>query len=106
MGEMSKSDQVAVLEGRAGEAAQLLALMANSRRMLVLSNLVGGERSVGELATIAGLSPSALSQHLGKMRALGIVTTRRDAQTIYYSLAGHEVQALLEALCRLYAPDA
>jgi len=93
---------LAVLHQRAEEAAQLLASMANAKRLLVLCHLVEGERSVGQLATIVGLSQSALSQHLGKMRLQGLVKTRRDAQTIFYSLASREVRAVLETLYGLY----
>lgn len=98
---------LSVLEARAEEAAALLTSMANAKRLLVLCHLVEGERSVGELATIAGLNQSALSQHLGKMRLQGLVTTRRDGQTIYYSLASREVRKVLETLYGLYcAPEA
>lgn len=97
---------LAVLEEKAEEAAELLAAMANARRLLVLCHLVEGERSVGELAAIAGLSQPALSQHLAKMRMQRLVKTRRDAQTIYYSLASGEVRALLETLYGLYCSPA
>ena len=93
------------LQDRAKGAAMLLKILANDRRLVVLCELAGiGERSVGELETVSGLSQSALSQHLAKMRRHGIVKTRRAAQTIYYSLASREAKALIEALCRLYAP--
>lgn len=95
-----------VLEARAEEAAALLASMANAKRLLVLCHLVEGERSVGDLAALAGLSQSALSQHLGKMRLQGLVTTRREAQMIYYSLASREVRAVLETLYGLYCAPA
>ena len=90
------------LAGNAEQAAQLLAAMANPKRLLILCNLVGGEMAVGALATTVELSQSALSQHLAKLRALKLVKTRRDAQTIYYSLASGEVQAILETLYGLY----
>jgi len=93
---------LAVLKERAEDAAELLASMANAKRLLVLCHLVEGERSVGELAAVAGLSQSALSQHLGRMRLQGVVKTRRDAQTIFYSLASGEVRAVLETLYGLY----
>ena len=95
------------LSGNAEQAAQLLAAMANPKRLLILCNLVGGEMAVGALATTVDLSQSALSQHLAKLRALKLVKTRRDAQTIYYSLASREVQAILETLYGLYceAPE-
>ncbi|OYZ71767.1 MAG: transcriptional regulator [Rhizobiales bacterium 24-66-13] len=98
----SSKPPLPVLETRAEEAAALLSSMANAKRLLVLCHLMEGERSVGDLAMLAGLSQSALSQHLGKMRLQGLVTTRREAQTIYYSLASREVRAVLETLYGLY----
>jgi DNA-binding transcriptional ArsR family regulator len=95
------------LQKRAVDAASLLKIMANDRRLLVLCELAdAGERSVTELETVSGLSQSALSQHLAKMRHHGIVKTRRSAQTIYYSLASHEARVLIEVLCRLFLPKA
>lgn len=93
---------VAALEERAEEAAALLAALANPKRLLVLCHLVDGERSVGDLAAIAGISQSALSQHLAKMRMQGLVATRREAQTIYYRLASAKVGILIETLYRLF----
>ena len=93
---------LAALAPKAAQAADLLASMANPKRLLVLCNLLQGELSVGELAERVELSQSALSQHLGKMRALTLVKTRRDGQTIYYSLASKEVRAILNTLYRLY----
>lgn len=94
------------LQGHAGTAAALLKVLANDRRLIVLCELAGvGERSVGELEAVSGLSQSALSQHLAKMRQHGIVKTRRSAQTIYYSLASREAKVLIEVLCRLYVPQ-
>jgi DNA-binding transcriptional ArsR family regulator len=102
MTSLASKPPLAVLKERAEEAAELLASMANAKRLLVLCHLVEGERSVGDLATVAGLSQPALSQHLGRMRLQGIVKTRRDAQTIFYSLASREVRAVLETLYGLY----
>jgi DNA-binding transcriptional ArsR family regulator len=90
------------LEEKADEASLLLTAMANPKRLLVLCNLLESEKSAGDLAEIVGLSPAALSQHLGKMRALRLVDTRRDGQTIYYRLASQEVRGVLETLYRLY----
>ena len=90
------------LEPMAEEVAATLAAMANPKRLLVMCTLLAGEKSVSELAEIVQLSPAALSQHLSKMRALRLVSTRRDAQTIYYSLASTEVQAVLDTLYRVY----
>jgi DNA-binding transcriptional ArsR family regulator len=93
---------IAGLEAQAEEASQLLAAMANAKRLMVLCNLLDGEKSVGELAGIVGLSSAALSQHLSRMRAQELVATRRDAQTIYYRLASTEVREVLRTLYRLY----
>lgn len=90
------------LESRAEEVAATLTAMANPKRLVVLCTLLEGEKSVGDLAEIVQLSSGALSQHLGKMRALRLVTTRRDGQTIFYNLASAEVKAVLETLYRVY----
>ena len=71
-------------------------------RLLVLCQLVKGEKSVGELERIIGLSQSALSQHLMVLRRNDLVQTRRSAQMIYYSLNGQEVTAILTTLYGLY----
>lgn len=98
--------EMAALEAKADEVAATLTAMANPKRLVVLCTLLTGEKSVGDLAEIVQLSPAALSQHLGKMRALRLVATRREGQTIFYSLASAEVQAVLETLYRIYcAPD-
>jgi DNA-binding transcriptional ArsR family regulator len=94
------------LEAKAEEVAATLAAMANPKRLLVMCTLLAGEKSVSDLAEIVQLSPAALSQHLGKMRALRLVATRRDGQTIYYRLASAEVKALLETLYRIYCAPA
>jgi len=101
-----RNHELITLEEKAEEASRLLTAMANPKRLMVLCNMLDGEKSVGELAEIAGLSSAALSQHLGKMRALSLVNTRREGQTIYYSLASREVRAMLETLYRLFcAPE-
>ena len=84
-------------------ASRLLKAMGNRRRLHILSLLEAGERRVGELESLVGLSQSALSQHLARLRRDGLVTTRRQAQTIFYSLAGDEVRAVLTALARVPA---
>jgi len=90
------------LEKNAERASELLAAMANPRRLMVLCRLVDGEKSVTALASAVNLSQSALSQHLAKLRERGLVATRRDAQTIYYSLASREVSDILSTLYGLY----
>ncbi len=90
------------LESHAGRAAEMLRSMSNKWRLMVLCNLVAGEKSVGELQRIVGISQSALSQHLATLRAKKLVAIRRDAQTIYYRLNGPEVAAILTTLYSLY----
>jgi len=90
------------LEAKAHEAATLLTALANERRLAILCVLVGGERSVGELVKAVGLTQSALSQHLAKLRAAGIVATRRDAQTIYYRLASAAAGSVMTTLAEIY----
>jgi DNA-binding transcriptional ArsR family regulator len=93
---------IAALESRAEEAAQLLTAMANPKRLLVLCNLLQQERSVSDLAKLVGLEQSPLSQHLSKLRALGLVKTRRDGQTIFYRLSSENVTRLLTTLYEIY----
>jgi ArsR family transcriptional regulator, virulence genes transcriptional regulator len=101
-----QNGSLTALEAKAEEASIVLGAMANAKRLMVLCNLLEGEKSVNQLADIVGLSPAALSQHLGKMRALRLVETRRDGQIIHYRLASGEVREILETLYRLYcAPD-
>lgn len=90
------------LAAKAAEAARLLGALANERRLAILCELVDGERSVGRLVEAVGLTQSALSQHLAKLRAAGIVTTRRDAQTIYYRLASDAAGSVMKTLADIY----
>ncbi|MEN1927738.1 metalloregulator ArsR/SmtB family transcription factor [Luteimonas sp. MJ250] len=82
----------------AGEAAALLKALAHPARLLVLCQLVEGERTVGELQPATGLGASALSQHLAVLRDMALVHTRRQAQCIHYSLADGPAVSVLEAL--------
>ena len=87
-------------------AARFLKQLANASRLAILCELVEGERSVGELAAVVGLSQSALSQHLARLRGAGLVATRREAQTIYYSLADPGVTRIIGVLYELYCRPA
>ncbi len=87
------------------EEAKLLTLLANEKRLLIASHILRAELSVNELAEKVGLSQSALSQHLARFRAARVVTTRRDAQTIYYSTSDHGIRRVLEALEQILAKD-
>ena len=93
----------AELNRHARQAGALLKALGNERRLLVLCHLAEGEKSVGELERLIGVSQSALSQHLARLRRDNVVATRRVAQTIYYSLAHLKAEAVLELLDRLVA---
>ncbi len=98
--------RLADLEQRAGEAAQLLRLLANEKRLLILCYLiVHGEMSVGALVEAVGLSQSALSQHLAKLRDDGLVAFRRQSQTIFYRVADPKAARVIELLKDLFCPD-
>ena len=90
------------LQENARRASTLLKAMSNEHRLLILCQLLHGERSVGELERLIGLSQSALSQHLARLRRDNLVQTRRVAQTIFYSLSGEEAAAVIETLYGLY----
>lgn len=87
-------------------AAGLLSAMANPKRLMILCSLIEGEIPVGILANQVGLSQSALSQHLSKLRAQRLVKTRRDAQTIYYSSNSESVKMILATLEKIYCEKA
>jgi DNA-binding transcriptional ArsR family regulator len=98
---------VSGMEAKAEQAARLLATLAHGKRLLALCHMQEGEKSVGQLAGLVGLTPASLSQHLARMRDLRLVETRRDGQTIFYRLASGEVSALLQTLHGIYCtPDA
>lgn len=95
------------LQDNARRASALLKAMSNEHRLLILCQLSRGEKSVGELERLIGLSQSALSQHLARLRRDNLVQTRRSAQTIFYSLKGEEASAVIHTLYGLYcATDA
>lgn len=95
---------IAQFEESAGRAAVLLRLLSNERRLMILCQLIGGELSVGTLQGRLGLSQSALSQHLARLRADRIVATRREGQTIFYRIIDPAALQLLETLADLFCP--
>jgi DNA-binding transcriptional ArsR family regulator len=97
--------EIAQLEQRVDEAARLLKLLASESRLLILCRLVAErEMPVGALAAAVGLSQSALSQHLAKMREDGLVATRREAQTVFYRIADPNARRVLALLKSIYCP--
>jgi ArsR family transcriptional regulator len=103
MGMAQASMDLVEFEKKANEVADILRALANERRLMILCQLVEyGEATVGSLVDTVGISQSALSQHLGKMRDEGIVAFRRDAQTIWYRIADGRIEELFATLHRLF----
>jgi len=98
--------EIARLERKASHAAAVLKSISNKWRLLILCQLVKGEKSVGELLSVIDLSQSALSQHLAVLRAHKLVNTRRESQVIHYSIRGDEAPVILGALYELYCASA
>ncbi|MNE23218.1 putative HTH-type transcriptional regulator YgaV [compost metagenome] len=99
-----KSD-LELLQDSAVQAAALLQAVGNPHRLLVLCLLIAeGEMTVGALNEMVALSPSALSQHLAKMREEGLVTYRREAQTLYYRIEDPNVIKLIATLKDIFCP--
>jgi len=93
---------IAQLQANAGRASSLLKVMANQARLMIMCHLLKGEKNVQELQRHVGLSQSALSQQLAILRGQDLVRTRRDAQSVYYSLASKEAETLIGTLYDLY----
>lgn len=93
------------MEKNAPQAVMLLKAMANERRLQILCLLHNTELSVGELCANLNLSQSALSQHLAWLRRDGLVSTRKEAQTVYYTLSSTEVRQMIELLHGLYCEE-
>lgn len=102
---MDPAVSIQELKVHAQEATQLLKALANENRLMILCSLAQGELSVGELNDRVSLSQSALSQHLAWLRREQLVQTRRDAQTIYYSLHGTKAQQVILVLQSIYCSD-
>jgi len=92
----------AAMAAHAEAASRMLKSLANAQRLRILCLLASEERSVGALYELLDLSQSALSQHLARLREEALVSTRRDAQTIYYRLADGPAQQLIKTLYGIY----
>lgn len=100
----SVSPAMEAMAEHAREASELMKALSNEHRLMVLCVLMDGELSVGDLNDRVPLSQSALSQHLAWLRKLGLVATRREAQTIYYSLHGDRAQKVIAVLKDIFCP--
>ena len=97
---------IAELRGRAEEVSGMLKLLAHPNRLLVACELMEGERSVSEIEARTGVRQPNLSRDLARLRAEGLVTTRREAKQVFYALKGARMQKLMTALCAAFGPDA
>lgn len=89
----------------AQKASELMKTLGHKDRLMVLCHLISGEKSVGELASLLDIPQSPLSQHLARMRKENLVSTRRDAQTIYYSISSREAAELIGLMHLLYCSE-
>jgi DNA-binding transcriptional ArsR family regulator len=97
--DLSRIDE---MQQHVGDAARVLKALGNEQRLLILCNLLGQQLSVGELNARLELSQSALSQHLALLREAGLVDTRREAQSIFYSLPPGPVTRIMALLQDIY----
>lgn len=93
------------MRAEAERASSLMKTLGHSGRLMVLCHLAEHEMSVGEMAESLEMSQSALSQHLARMRAEGLVETRRESQTVYYRLADGDTRRVIENLYQIYCPS-
>jgi ArsR family transcriptional regulator, virulence genes transcriptional regulator len=93
---------IALVEEKAPEAANLLKTMASAARLMILCQLLQGEQPVGDLWERSSLSQSAFSQHLAVLRRAGLVKTRKQSQSVYYSLSNDSCMQILQTLHEIY----
>ena len=89
----------------ADQATNLLKALSGRSRLMILCQLVGGEQAVSELADALEMRQAAVSQQLALLRKDGLVSARREARTIHYSLAGEEARRIIEVLYELFCDN-
>lgn len=94
------------LKAKAPEAAELLRLLSNPNRLMILCQLAETERSVAQLEQILGIRQPGLSQQLAELRQSGLVATRRESRSIYYSIADDRARAIMGLLYEVFCRDA
>ncbi len=103
---MSSAEELTVFEAKADVAAGLLRVLANEQRLLILCHLLAaGELSVSALSDELSLSQSALSQHLARLRDEGIISNRRESQSMFYRVADEKASRVLALLRDIYCRD-
>ncbi len=96
---------LAIMNRNALKAEAMLKLLANAKRLMILCHLVEAEKTVGELADLVGLSGSAMSQHLARMREHQLVESDKRGQMVYYRVGSPEVSAILSTLYLIYCRE-
>ena len=99
-----KPPQIDAMREAADAACALLKTLGNRERLLLLCQMIDGEKSVGELEALLDIRQPTLSQQLGVLRAEGVVDTRREGKRIYYSVASDEAAALLNTIYGMFCP--
>jgi DNA-binding transcriptional ArsR family regulator len=94
------------MEAAADRASELLKALSNRHRLLIICQLIDGERSVGDLVGFLGIRDSTVSQHLAILRRDGLIAARRDGQTIYYSISSTPARELLKTLYKVFCGPA
>lgn len=102
---MTSQSSLTDMQAHALQATNLLKALANENRLMIMCTLLNGELSVGELNARVPLSQSALSQHLANLRDAGLVSTRKEAQTVYYQVCGEEAKKIIAVLQSIYCPN-
>ena len=97
---------IITMQQAARQASDLMKALANKNRLMILCQLTDGEKSVGELAALLDLPQPAVSQQLARMRNQGLVASRKNAQTVHYSLAGDAATRVIAVLYELYCAPA
>ena len=95
-------EQLTLMRSQAASAETMLKALGNRHRLMILCRLNDGEQSVGDLAAFLDVRDSTVSQHLALLRKDGVVSTRRDGQTIWYALASEPVRRLVGTLYEIY----
>ena len=105
MGDMARRTDLKDFKARADEVSELLKLLSHPNRLLIACELKGGEASVGALEEAIGAAQPNLSRDLARMRDEGLVVARRQAKSVFYSLADDRLARVIDALCAAFGPE-
>lgn len=105
MSALLPNKNIEIMKKNADKASQMLKLLSNSNRLMILCHLLNNELSVGELKTRIGLSQSALSQHLSKMKQDELLSCFKKGTRVFYSINKPEIEAILLTLYLIYCKD-